>query len=395
MVIHISGQNWGTVDIHSSAWQVFNILDACTHWAVPVFIMISGALFLGRNIVMDSTQGNAGIGGSLDGSGSDRPLTLKTLYSKYVLRLVTAFVFWSILYAFLGAENGQSRLHRIFIGHYHMWFILMLAGIYICLPFLAMIAQNEKLCNYYLLISFICTFAVPQFRLICTDFAPTFILRISEALNQFVNNFGINFILGYSFYFVLGYKLSIMDFRGKQNGCEQTTHNRAIPLWPILTIGAIGLIITPLLTHIRSMQLGYGYLDYYGNFTLNMLASSAAIFVGFKEFTGKRNQSDATQESASIVEQTLDSNSKVATGISKPRVSISTTLSNWSFGAYLVHALILELLGTALGLNTLTLGQTAIGALGATILLTIIIFIVSFAISGILHQIPVVKKYLV
>lgn len=341
MVIHISGQNWSTVDIHSSAWQVFNILDACTHWAVPVFIMISGALFLGRSI------------------------EIKTIYNKYVLRLVTAFIFWSVLYAFLGAENGQSRLHRIFIGHYHMWFILMMAGIYICLPFLAMIAQNEKLCNYYLVISFICTFAVPQFRLLCTDFAPTFILRISEALNQFVNNFGINFILGYPFYFVLGYKLS----RSKT------------PLRPIILLGGLGLILTPLLTHIRSMQLGYGYIEYYGNFTLNMQAASAAIFVGFKELGGWIAPSGTTQESAAVM--------------ASAKTSLSATLSNWSFGAYLVHALLLELLDRVLGLNTLTFGQSAGGALGSVILITIIVFVASFAISGILHQIPVVKKYLV
>ena len=75
VVLHFAAQNWDNIDVSSFEWQVFNLYDAVAAWGVPVFVMISGALFLGKE------------------------LTLKKLYGKYILRIVTAFFFWSVLYA--------------------------------------------------------------------------------------------------------------------------------------------------------------------------------------------------------------------------------------------------------------------------------------------------------
>ena len=50
MILHISAQNWGACDVQSFDWQVFNFFDSIVRWSVPIFVMISGALFLNRDI---------------------------------------------------------------------------------------------------------------------------------------------------------------------------------------------------------------------------------------------------------------------------------------------------------------------------------------------------------
>ena len=65
-------------------------------------------------------------------------------------------------------------------------------------------------------------------------------------------------------------------------------------------------------------------------------------------------------------------------------------LSKYSFGAYLVHALIIEQLDVRFGLNTLSFNPIL-----AELTIGIIVFLVSFVISGILNKIPVLNKYIV
>ena len=47
--IHTSGISVGTQPVGSSAWLVSLFYDAGVHWAVPIFVMISGVLFLGSD----------------------------------------------------------------------------------------------------------------------------------------------------------------------------------------------------------------------------------------------------------------------------------------------------------------------------------------------------------
>ena len=50
MVLHTSAQNWSKTDVNSFTWQTFNFFDSIVRWGVPVFVMISGSLFLSRDI---------------------------------------------------------------------------------------------------------------------------------------------------------------------------------------------------------------------------------------------------------------------------------------------------------------------------------------------------------
>ena len=65
-------------------------------------------------------------------------------------------------------------------------------------------------------------------------------------------------------------------------------------------------------------------------------------------------------------------------------------MSKWSFGAYLVHALIIELLSRRLGLTTLSFSSyIAVPTIG------LVVFICSYLVSAVLNCIPLIKKYIV
>lgn len=46
--VHLAAQHWSDVDVSSRAWFAFNLYCTTGKWSVPIFVMISGALFLGR-----------------------------------------------------------------------------------------------------------------------------------------------------------------------------------------------------------------------------------------------------------------------------------------------------------------------------------------------------------
>ena len=132
MLLHISAQNWSRLDLHDPAWMLFDILNGATRWCVPVFLMISGALFLNPL----------------------RPISTKKLLLHNVLRVVAAFLFWACVYGFWDFWNGKPAKEAflsIFSGHYHMWFLFLIVGLYFVLPLLRCVVGNAQVLKYYLL----------------------------------------------------------------------------------------------------------------------------------------------------------------------------------------------------------------------------------------------------
>ena len=75
--IHVCAQNWYVTDPLSWEWQVLNAFDSAVRWPVPVFIMISGVLFL-------------------DG---EKQVSIERLYGKTIPRIIALILFWSSAYA--------------------------------------------------------------------------------------------------------------------------------------------------------------------------------------------------------------------------------------------------------------------------------------------------------
>ena len=99
-------------------WKVSTSVSVLFRWCVPVFLMISGVLFL----------------------SPEKPLSIPRLYRKNILRLVTCFVFWSGFYAVahcvLMNKGKWTFLNQFLRGHYHMWYIFSILTLYMLTPFL-------------------------------------------------------------------------------------------------------------------------------------------------------------------------------------------------------------------------------------------------------------------
>ena len=325
MILHISAQNWYTTDVNESAWQIYNFFNSMVRWAVPVFVMISGALFLNRKI------------------------RLKIIYSKYILRLVIAFVVWSLVYAILINGSVTHRIESFIMGYYHMWFILMIAGLYVCLPFIKPIAEKNDRCIYFLILSVIFAFVTPEFLTLANDFGNNMIIKGADAVGQNLRNMNMHMVLGYTGYFVLGHYINNISLR-------------KILRVLIYFLGICGFLSTAGLTLLVSLR-NQNYCDhYYGYFTINVFFEALAVFVWFKYRTFNREGMNAFVQ----------------------------RLAKISFGAYLIHVIVIEQLDLQLGLNTLSFHPAiSIICIGG------LTFIISFIASAILNQIPFINKYIV
>ena len=323
VILHVAAQNFYSVDVNSYAWNIFNVYDSAVRWAVPVFVMISGALFLDNTRVIDT----------------------KKLYIKNILRMIIAFVVWSFIYAiFCGSREIHSIVNNFITGHYHMWFLFMIVGLYMIVPILRKITESLDVTKYFLFLSFLFTFLFPMLLKIS-------IIPKIEYLNQAYHNTNFYLTLGYSSYFVLGYYLSQVQFS---------------KFWKkvIYILGIFGFFFTAVLTIVFSLQNGQPFTDFYDYFSITVLFESVAMFVfvrynyvKFKFFGGFRR--------------------------------LTFWLSKCSFGVYLVHVLVLEKL-FSVEIHTLVFNSVY-----SVPIISIIVFFMSMVISYILNHIPILKNYIV
>lgn len=334
MLAHVASSKLLNIDVNRSDWGVLNFYDSICRWSVPAFVMISGALLLGRDI------------------------ELSKIYKKYIPRMVVAFIVWSVLYYIFAEANiwGQitglfgagkfDRLITILTGHYHMWYIPMLVGIYICIPIIRQIIMNEKIGRYFLLVAFVFWSVIPFFVRLIRDFAPEKVKTIVYTINGNVEAMEIGLVMGYTFYFILGYYLSRTDF---------TRLQRII----VYIAGLGGFAFTAFANRILALRAQMPITDYYKDSYINVMLPAVALFVLFKNIPFKKTK-------------------------------LIGILSKASFGAYLSHAMAIELLDYWVGLNTLSFNPWIAAPVTA-----VVVFICAFTVSIIIGKIPIVKDYVV
>lgn len=325
---HVSCEVWYTTDISSFEWTVLNIFDSSAKWAVAIFVMISGALFLGGNP------------------------SIKKIYTKYISRMLTAFLFWSILYAivnsiFYGFEL-KSFIMQVIGGHYHLWFIFMITGVYILIPLLKKFTESMELLQYFLILSVIFAVIIPYIIDILGVFSPS----LSTTANALVSQMQFTFTLGYVGYFLAGYYFNKIELSKKVT-------------YIIYILGIIGFILTITLTSWVSAVKQEPLDLFYQPFTLNLLLMSIAVFVFAKNHL---NHIPASEKQKKLVRD----------------------LSKYSFGVYLVHVLIIEVMDVVFHVNFMFTTP-----LISIPLLSIFITILSFGISIAISRIPILKDYII
>ena len=324
VVLHVTASAFKTMAIQSESWLVVTSVNMLTRFAVPIFVMVSGALFL----------------------NPDKNIDIKKLYKKNILHLVIVYVFWTVIYSIYNVYNNDMSMNMTNIikdavleSYYHLWFIPMLIGIYICIPIVRTIVKNNKEIIEYFLIIFLVFKIIPQTILLFKFPYSGYIAAILERIEIP--------LLSYIGYFILGYYLHAYDLSGKVKKL-------------IYIIGVIAAIIAIIVTIGYSFYVGKAVETLCREFSITTFAMSVAIFVLVKNMLA---------------------NNKIK--FEKQIIH----LSDISLGIYLIHELFRAILKNQVGLSSAKIWNLPI-----VILVTLI---ASYIVSYIIKRIPFVNKYLI
>lgn len=279
--LHVAAELWFVIPANTWQWQVTNLFRGT--WGVPIFAMVTGRFLL------DSEK-------DIDG----RKLM------KYILRIIAAFGVWSAVYeayrlfvAFPLKEiteiSWKWEVVLFMKGEYHLWYLPMLAGLYLVTPFLRKICQDIKLMRWYVLLFFVME-SLTRYGVRLP--------MIGVLLQPVVENMTFRFALGYTGYMVLGYYLL------KENMPKKAE-------WALYIVGVFCLILSPVANSVYTMHKGEYMATFSAELTPNMILASAAIYTFFCKRVSKVKFSE-----------------KTASRISK--------LAELGFGAYLIHALFIN-----------------------------------------------------
>ena len=129
LVIHVADlvvRKWQ--DVPELWWHTANVFGALARPAVPLFVMLSGALLLGRRETWD------------------------VFVKKRLMRILIPLLAWSaifFLYRYFYQEHTftlESVLKGLYSGHayFHLWYFYMLFGLYLLLPLLRILVQHAS-----------------------------------------------------------------------------------------------------------------------------------------------------------------------------------------------------------------------------------------------------------
>lgn len=319
VVMHTSGKRWASISHESAEWTVLTLYDGFVRWPVPVFLMITGALFL------------------------PRVTPLKTVLTRYIPRMVLAFLLWSGIYALYALYRGaaaEDALLKFVGGEYHLWYLPFLCGVYLVLPFVQKIVSDEKLGNQLLVTAMVIGLGIPWLA----DLAAALLPGSSPVVRSLENSLHYTFFFDHLSLLLLGHVL----------------HRRELTPWQRRTLYALGvlsLVLTGPATIWISRRTGFQSSLFFDHAAPNTLCAAAAIFV-FAKYNLR------------ALPKAVDA------------------LARLSFGVYLSHVLVIEVL-TALGYHT-----GAFDPLWSVPALSAAVFTLALALTAILAKIPLLGKWM-
>ena len=320
---HVGGQFLPML-FPSEEWEIRNVYVSVAQWGVAVFFMISGALFL----------------------SSDKLLDVRRLFGKNLLRVIYAFLFWAVIYTVVIEGLGQG-LKITFIsvlkGPPHFWFLKVMIGIYLALPVVKSIAAQKKTFSYLVGLAIITTFVIPS---IFGHLALLNPLR-AEVLADYYDGYGLP-SLYFITYFIIGHWLYSHEI-----SCRMKNF-----LYLLAVLSIVGGIIG---TRWLSYRLGCSHNFFYDDLHPFIVLQGIAVFVFFKD----RFRSLSPKWRPVVIK-----------------------LSNYSFGIYLVHPLLMYVCTNYLGLSSSTFP-----AVWFAPVYTVLIYILSCLLVKLVSMIPFMRKF--
>lgn len=201
IMIHTAGVFVSDADADFFSFTVGNFLDSLSQIAVPLFLMLSGALMLDE----------------------EKEFTIRKSI-KYALNIFALLGIWSLIYAviyniLIPVTQGNpvnsdfsNFVSDLLLGHYHMWYLYLIIGLYLITPLLRLFVKksNLKTLKYFLLLAIFVPFLSVLLNVICVNVFHT------QLFASFVNSFKMGYISDYLVYYILGWFLVNCEFTQKQ-----------------------------------------------------------------------------------------------------------------------------------------------------------------------------------
>ncbi|MDD1781991.1 acyltransferase family protein [Enterovibrio sp. ZSDZ35] len=221
-------------------WVTAIAINGASRWAVPVFIMITGALLL----------------------SDTRPFSASLFLRRRVMKVFVPFVVWSIFYAILAGislqnvnwtETVQRLVHfPVEETYYHLGFFYYFIPLYLLVPALRPVVQQGEHSLFHTLLA--------SWLVLCAARLLGFSLGWVEDL------------VLYGGYLMLGWGL----------------HNGILPLRYLLFVGVIALVFTEYTAISQSVSSGaYTSAGWFSYKTINTVLIAAMIFALCQYWAGK------------------------------------------------------------------------------------------------------------
>ena len=160
VVIHATGNLYGTYE-QSQRWYMGLYVNSITRFAVPCFMMLSGAFILSKE------------------------QTFKEVFTRRIPKVLIPLLFWSVCYILLQYyQNGSDasvvqKIMRIPVNHQngHLWFIYQLVGFYLLSPILSHMYRSfsKQLMWYFVAVTLLGPSAVDSVFRVLMPNAPVFL----------------------------------------------------------------------------------------------------------------------------------------------------------------------------------------------------------------------------
>ncbi|MDF2476856.1 MAG: acyltransferase [Sphingobacterium sp.] len=238
ILIHSSSGYLNSNDFDAFDWNYANWINSFSRFAVPLFVIISGALLLQK----DEDTG--------------------IFYKKRLLKIIPPFAFWTVVYLvyyfirYIDFEYiGFPQVINIVLirlksgSNAHLWYLYMLIGLYLAIPFLRKMIRNcsKKEIEIFLFLWF------------------TSLFFNNKWFNVYLPNFDLTFFYGYIGYLVLGHYLS--------------NYQLTWPRWSSLLFFMCSCLITGWGTYYLSLEKGEFDPTLYNYLSPNIALSAGCLFV--------------------------------------------------------------------------------------------------------------------
>lgn len=340
----------GVLEASETEITISRILQLVSNWAVPCFVMISGALLL----------------------DNDRSIGYKKIFTRYIPRMLAAIVVFSIMFSLIdSARSGEFAWSAVISGlkdaaldgsWVHMWYLYMMVAVYLMLPIFRKITNSadKRDILYILALYFV------------------FLVLVDLAVNG----------LGYSFAM-----RDVNEVTSSEIASRLTDLNS--PAFYIFTSKVWPLYL------FLGYSLHKGYLKIKPAVSLTMViigAAAIAVLVTVGRFTDNADVKTVcgvlTTNNSSVLFVLLSVGIySLAMKLGSPRAKISARLllsiDRCTFGIYLLHLIPIKIIMSDLLINPLDFG----GIFGVLVF-AVLDFAVCFAAVWLLKKIPLVRRIL-